>query len=175
MILQFLWESRGRLFKESYSNVTLLFFVFVHIAPYLLHKTIPSTSGWFPHSHISCASILPRVVFFHHISCVLPLLPWGGFFLVLFRKSTKNFGLSFLRVSGRRGYLKRPLRASNLVGVSAAIPTVPPFTPQNPTAEIVARIPRLCRFAEWEGVVRADVLRPRGMLGARFLIQTTFP
>ena len=39
MILQFLWESRGRLFKESYSNVTLLFFVFVHIAPYLLHKT----------------------------------------------------------------------------------------------------------------------------------------
>ena len=26
MILQFLWESRGRLFKESYRNVTLLFF-----------------------------------------------------------------------------------------------------------------------------------------------------
>ena len=27
MILQFLWESRGRLFKESYRNVTLLFFI----------------------------------------------------------------------------------------------------------------------------------------------------
>ena len=68
-------------------------------------------------------------------------LPRGGFSFVLFWKSTKNFGLSFLRVSCRRGCLKRPLRASNLVGVSAAIPTAPPFTPQNPTAEIVARTP----------------------------------
>ena len=104
----------------------------------------PSTSRWFfLNTHIICASILPRVVFSHHISCVLPLLPWGGFFLVLFWKSTKNFGLAFLRVSGRRGCLKRPLRASNLFGVSATIPTVPPLTPQNPTAEII-EIPRGC-------------------------------
>ena len=58
MILQFLWESRGRLFKESYSNVTLLFFVFVHIAPYLLYKT-----------HQSCVAVRevlsPQLVFSH--------------------------------------------------------------------------------------------------------------
>ena len=58
----------------------------------------------------------------------------GVVFLVLFWKSTKNFGLAFLSVSCRLGCLKRPLRASNLFGVSAAIPTAPPFTPQNPTA-----------------------------------------
>ena len=127
MILQFLWESRGRLFKESYSNVTLLFFVFVHIAPYLLHKTHP---------------LLPRVAFPKpHIICVPFTSGWFG---VLFRKSTKNFGLAFLRESGRRGCLKRPLRASNLFGVSATIPTVPPFPPQNPTAEIILIIIYMC-------------------------------
>ena len=73
------------------------------------------------------------------------------------------------------GCLKRPLRASNLFGVSVSIPTAPPFTPQNPTAEIIARTPMLCRFAERESVVLADALLPRGMLGARFLIQYTFP
>ena len=78
----------------------------------------------------------------------LSLTTSGWFFLVLFRKSTKNFGLAFLRVSCRRGCLKRPLRASNLVGVSAAIPTAPPFFHQKPTAEIIARTPMLCRFAE---------------------------
>ena len=137
MILQFLWESRGRLFKESYSNVTLLFFVFVHIAPYLLHKIHPLLP-WvgFPKPHIICAPFYLGLVF-----------------LILFRKSTKNFGLAFLRVSGRRGCLKRPLRASNLFGVSAAIPTVPPFTPQKPTAKIAAHTPRLCRFAERVSVV----------------------
>ena len=123
--------------------------------------------------------LLPRVTFTksesesHH-------LPWvsfpnhilyaphstSGWFGVLFRKSTKIFGLAFLRVSGRRGCLKRPLRASNLVGVSAAIPTSPPFLPQNPTAEIVARTPMLCRFAEWESLGNNNVLRPRGMAGA---------
>ena len=107
-----------------------------------------------------------------HIICVLTIARW--FFLVLFRKSTKNFGLAFLRVSGRRGCLKRPLRASDLFGVLATIPTVPPFTPQNPTAEIVARTPMLCRFAERESVVQADVLRPRSMEGARFLILRHF-
>ena len=120
MILQFLWESRGRLFKESYSNVTLLFFVFVHIAPSLLHKTHPLLPrGGFPKPHI----IRPFYL--------------GVVFLVLFWKSTKNFGLAFLRVSGRRGCLKRPLRASDLFGVSATIPTVPPFPPQNPTAYLI--------------------------------------
>ena len=73
------------------------------------------------------------------------------------------------------GCLKRPLRVSNLFGVSVAILTAPPFFPQNPTAEIVARTPMLCRFAERESVVLADALLPRSMLGARFLIQSTFP
>ena len=118
--------------------------------------------------------LLPRGGFpKSHIICILTLARW--FFLVLFRKSTKNFGLAFLRVSCRRGCLKRPLRASDLFGVSVAIPTVPSFTPQKPTAEIIARTPMLCRFAERESVVLADALLPRSMLGARFLIQSTFP
>ena len=104
----------------------------------------------YSHSHLSL--LLPRGGPTHtHI--IRPLLPRGGFSFVLFRKSTKNFGLAFLRVSGRRGCLKRPLRASNLFGVSVAIHTVPPFTPQKPTAEIIARTPMLCRFAERESVV----------------------
>ena len=130
-------------------------------------------------SHIfikySLSLLLPRVGFpKSHIICV-PSTSGRVVFLVLFRKSTKNFGLAFLRVSCRRGCLKRPLRASDLFGVSVAIPTAPPFFPQNPTAEIVARTPMLCRFAERESLGNNNVLCPRGMLGARFLIQSTFP
>ena len=145
----------------------------MHIVSYILHKT-----------HQGSAAVLkyyPRCLFvrfvqnLRHSMHKSPLpLPWSGF-SVLFRKSTKNFGLAFLRVSCRRGCLKRPLRASNLVGVSVAIPTVPPFTPQNPTAEIIARTPMLCRFVERESLGNNNVLRPRGMAGASSQIHQHFP
>ena len=105
-----------------------------------------TTSGWFSQITYNMRPYYRAVVF----SCT-------------FSEKYQKLWLAFLRVSGRRGCLKRPLRASDLFGVSAAIPTVPPFFPQNPTAEIVARTPMLCRFAERESFGDNNVLRPRGM------------
>ena len=48
MILQFLWESRGRLFKESYRNVTLLFCFCAYSIIYFAQDSPLATSGWFP-------------------------------------------------------------------------------------------------------------------------------
>ena len=77
----------------------------------------------------------------------------GLVFLVLFGKSTKNFGLAFLSVSCRLGCLKRPLRASNLFGVSAAIPTAQPIYPSKSDGRDYCDTQMLCRSAErviWE-------------------------
>ena len=62
MILQFLWESRGRLFKESYRNVTLLFLfailagafiVVVRILIAHIHQYAAHLSSSTPRNHLS--------------------------------------------------------------------------------------------------------------------------
>ena len=97
---------------------------YLGVVPPHTYHTPPSTSGWF-----------------FQTTCHMRPFYLGLFFLVLFRKSTKNFGLAFLRVSGRRGCLKRPLRASNLFGVSVA-------SPPSRHLPLKSRRPRLLSYTE---------------------------
>ena len=85
----------GRLFKESYRNVTLLFFICYfggrfHCCGSNLNCSHTSVCCAFTFSHAAKSPLQNnKYVLF---------LPRVGF-SVLFRKSTKNLGLAFLRVS----------------------------------------------------------------------------